>query len=227
MKWGIMRLLLTSAGIRNPSIHEALVSLLDKPIAESSALCITTASYGHPMAGPVRAWHFISGNEPETPMVELGWKSMGVLELTALPSLGQNRWLPWVQEADVLLVNGGDTLFLAHWMRQSGLADLLPSLQTVWVGLSAGSMVMTPRIGQDFVIWTPPSGGDEALGLVDFSIFPHLDNKDLPRNTIANAERWAANLGNPAYAIDDETAFKVVDGEVEVVSEGTWKLLTP
>jgi dipeptidase E len=222
-----MKLLLTSAGIKNPSIHDALLDLLDKPIAESSALCISTASYGHPMAGPARAWEFYSGQPTETPMVELGWKSMGVLELTALPSLGTDRWVPWVEQADVLLVNGGDTLYLAYWMRQSGLADLLLSLQTVWVGLSAGSMVMTPRIGQDFVIWTPPNGGDDALGFVDFSIFPHLDHPMLPDNTMANAERWAAGLGNPAYAIDDATAFKVVDGEVEVVSEGNWKLLTP
>jgi hypothetical protein len=28
----------------------------------------------------------------------------------------------------------------------------------------------------------------------------------------------------PAYAIDDETAIKVVDDSVEVVSEGHWKL---
>ena len=222
----MLKLLLTSAGIKNPSIHSALVEMLDKPIAESSALCISTASYAHPMAGPGRAWHFFSGQESETPMVELGWKSMGVLELTALPSLGQDLWVPWVKEADVLLVNGGDTLYLAYWMRESGLADLLPSLEIVWVGLSAGSMVMTPRIGQDFVIWTPPSGGDDALGVVDFSIFPHLDHPSLPSNTMANAEKWAAGLGNPAYAIDDETAFKVVNGEVEVVSEGNWKLLT-
>ena len=89
----------------------------------------------------------------------------------------------------MLLVNGGDALYLCHWMRQSGLADLLPSLrETVWVGLSAGSMVMTPRIGKDFVGWKPPTGGDETLGMVDFSIFPHLDHEDLPENTMADAE---------------------------------------
>ena len=158
-------------------------------------------------------------------MVELGWKSVGVLELTALPSIDRDRWVPWVQETDVLLVNGGDALYLAHWMRQSGLADLLPSLpETVWVGLSGGSMVMTPRIGEDFVGWRPPTGGDEALGVVDFSIFPHVDHPDLPENTMAAAERWAADISGPAYAIDDETAIKVVDGTVEVVSEGHWKL---
>jgi dipeptidase E len=215
-----MRLLLTSAGIKNPSIRTALVDLLGKPIAESNALCIPTASYGHPMAGPGRAWNFISGQEPRCPMIELGWKSMGVLELTALPSLKQELWVPWVQETDVLLVNGGDPLYLSYWMRQSGLAKLLPSLSAVWVGLSAGSMVMTPNIGKDFVRWTPPTGGDETLGLVDFAIFPHLDHPELPENTMADAEQWTAGMSVPAYAIDDETAIKVTDGAVDVVSDG-------
>jgi len=152
---------------------------------------------------------------------------LGLLELTALPSMGSDRWVKWVRETDALLVNGGDALYLSHWMRKSGLADLLPSLRdTVWVGFSAGSMVLTPRIGEDFVGWKPPDGGDEALGVVDFSIFPHVDHPDLPENTMAEAERWAAGLSNPAYAIDDDTAIKVVDDTVELVSEGHWKLLT-
>ena len=220
-----MRLLLTSAGIRNPSIHAALVDMLDKPIAESSALCIPTGSYGHPMAGPVRAWNFISGQEPECPMCELGWKSLGVLELTALPSMGEDLWVSLVQETDVLLVNGGDPLYLSYWMQQSGLADLFPSLRdTVYVGLSAGSMIMAPSIGEFFVGWKQPSGGDETLGIVDFAMFPHLDHPDLPYNTMANAEKWAAGMPGPAYAVDDETAIKVVNGTVEVVSEGNWML---
>ncbi len=218
-----MRFLLTSAGIKNTSIHDALVDLLDKPIAECNALCIPTASYGHPMAGPGAAWRFISGQEPRTPMCELGWKSLGVLELTALPSIDEALWVPMVRETDVLLVNGGDSLYLCYWMRQSGLADLLPSLHAVYVGLSAGSMVMTPSIGKEFVGWTPPTGGDETLGLVGFSIFPHLDNEDLPDNSMAGAERWAAGMPVPAYAIDDQTAIQVVDGTVEVISEGHWK----
>ena len=225
-----MRFLLTSAGIKNTSIENALVDLLGKPIAESSALCIPTGMYGHPMVGPGwRAWQFIAGQEPLCPMTELGWKSLGVLELTALPSIDEERWVPLVRETDVLLVAGGDALYLCHWMRQSGLADLLPSLhETVWVGLSAGSMVLTPCIGEDFVGWQPPTGGDRTLGIVDFSIFPHVDHEDLPDNSMANAERWAAGIPNPAYAIDDQTAIKVVtDGAVEVVSEGHWKLFTP
>ena len=220
-----MQYLLTSAGITNQRIQAALLDLLGKPIAECTALCIPTAMYGHPRVGPgTGVWRFISGREPDCPMCELGWKSLGVLELTALPSIDRARWVPLVQATDVLLVAGGDALYLCHWMRESGLADLLPSLPaTVWVGLSAGSMVLTPRIGADFVGWPPPSGSDRALGIVDFSIFPHLENPALPDNTLASAERWAAGLGNPAYAIDDQTAITVrSDGAVAVVSAGQW-----
>jgi dipeptidase E len=223
-----MKLLLTSAGVRNPSIHNALVDMLGKPIAESNALAITTASYPLPN-GPVRAWQFITGSPLTTcPMCELGWKSLGVLELTALPSISKDVWVPTVQEADVLLVNGGDTVYLNHWMRQSGLADLLPSLNLVYVGLSAGSLVMCPNIAERFANWTPLNGNDEMLGVVDFVIFPHTDNPEMMANfSMAEAGKWAAGIQVPGYAIDDETAIKVIDGEVEVISEGHWKLFTP
>jgi dipeptidase E len=222
-----MKLLLTSAGIQNMSIHKVLVDLLGKPIADSNALCIPTAAWGSSYATPGGVWRFITGHSDQ-PMCELGWKSLGVLELCALPGIGEERWGPWVREADVLLVNGGDALYLCYWMRQSGLADLLPSLHaTVWAGFSAGSMVMTPRIGKDFVGWQPPSGSDETLGVVDFSIFPHVDHPDLPENTMAAAEKWATGIPGPAYAIDDQTAIKVLDDTVEVVTEGHWKLFTP
>jgi dipeptidase E len=169
-------------------------------------------------------WQFISGTS-QLPMCNLGWKSVGVLELTALPSISSERWIPWVREADVLLVAGGDAAYLSHWMRQCGLADLLPSLNdTVWVGLSAGSMALTPRIGEDFVEWESPAG-DKGLGVVDFSICPHVNGEGRGGNTMAQAERWAASLPHPGYVIDDETAIKVVDGTVEVVSEGQWRLL--
>jgi dipeptidase E len=222
-----VKLLLTSAGVTNTSIHDALVDMLGKPIAESSALCIPTASYALP-GGANLAWNFIAGREPRNPMCELGWKSLGVLELTALPSVDKAVWVPTVRETDVLLVNGGDPLYLCYWMRQSGLADLLPSLpKTVYVGLSAGSMVLAPVIGEDFVHWTPPAGGRETLGLVGFAMFPHLDHEAMPGNNMAGAEKWAAALPVPGYAIDDQTALKVIDGTVEVISEGHWRLFTP
>jgi dipeptidase E len=222
----MLKLLLTSAGVKNPSIHEALVGMLAKPIAESTALCIPTAMYGHPDVGTgERAWQFISGTS-DLPMVNLGWKSVGILELTALPSIDEKQWVPLVREADVLLVAGGDVLYLCHWMRESGLADLLPTLtETVWVGLSAGSMVLTPQVGDDFIQWRPPGGDDSTLGIVDFSICPHVNGEGKPGNTMAEAESWAAGIDGPAYVIDDDTAIRVVDGTVDVISEGHWTLL--
>ncbi len=203
-----MKLLLTSGGINNPSIENALLELLGKPFSECNALVVPTATYAHPMAGPRQAW-----------------KTVGILELTALPSLGEDRWLPVLLETDVLLVDGGDSAYLCHWLRESGLADLLPTLpDLVWVGVSAGSMVMTPRTGMDFITWHPEDG-DTMLGLVDFSFCPHIAEPGRPGNTMEEAEEWAEGIEGPAYAIDDQTAFKVVDGKVDVVSEGTWKLL--
>ena len=220
-----MKLLLTSGGVTNKSIRDALVDLLGKPISDANALCIPTAEYGHPKCTPGSAWRFIAGQGPASHMCGLGWQSVGVLELTALPSIDRERWVPWVREADVLLVDGGEATFLCHWMRESGLADLLPSLpDMVWVGVSAGSMVLTPRIGDAFVEWTPPTGDDSTLGVVDFSIFPHLDYEGWPDNTMASAQRWADDIAGPAYAIDDQTAIIVADGSVEVVSEGNWRL---
>jgi dipeptidase E len=218
-----MKLMLTSGGVTNASIEAALVALLGKPIDQCRALCIPTAQWGHPMCGPTSVQGFVAAGPSSPHFSGLGWASVGVLELTALPSIDAQRWVPWVKEADALLVDGGDATYLCHWMRESGLAELLPSLHDiVWVGVSAGSMVMTPRIGQYFVEWDG-APDDRTLGVVDFSIFPHLDA--FPTNTLAHAQRWAADLGIPAYAIDEQTAITVVDGRVEVVSEGQWTAL--
>lgn len=221
-----MKLLLTSGGVTNPSIRDALVRLLGKPIEECDALFVPTAQWGQPACSPVTAWMSTSGRWPDDPgLVGLGWRSVGLLELTALPSIGEDRWVPWVQSADVLLVDGGEAVYLAQWMRESGLAALLPSLaDKVWVGVSAGSMVMTPRVGPEFLDWKP-DGPDETLSVVDFSIFPHLDYPGWTSNTTEAAHRWAAGIDGPAYAIDDQTAISVVDGRVEVISEGNWERL--
>ena len=241
-----MKLLLTSAGIKNTSIHDALVELLGKPIAASSALIIPTAIYPFP-GGAGMAWQAIRG-AADSSLSGLGWKSLGVLELTALPSIADEAWIPTVQEADALLVWGGDPLYLSYWMRHSGLADLAPSLrrETVYVGVSAGSMVTASTFAETYP--DPPRGSSEALtsenivfatpqgdinrilvtaqgvGLVDFALIPHLDHKDHLDASLANAEKWAARLPVPTYAIDDQTAIKVTGGAVEVVSEGHWKL---
>jgi dipeptidase E len=244
-----MRLLLTSAGISNPSIHGALVGLLGKPIAESNALFIPTAIYPFP-SGANMAWQAICG-KAKSPLCQLGWKSLGVLELTALPSIDRKAWVPSVEEADALLVWGGDPVYLSYWMRQSGLADLLPSLrpESVYVGVSAGSMAVASTFGEAYnnrpsgshnaltsedIVFATPQGEIKRIlvtaqgaGLVDFALIPHLDNENHPDASSTNAEKWAARLPVPVYAIDDQTAITVVDGTVAVISEGNWKLFTP
>jgi len=247
----MMKLLLTSAGISNMSIHDALVALLGKPIAECNALFIPTAIYPFP-GGAGMAGQAICG-KAFSPLCQLGWKSLGLLELTALPSIDKKAWVPSVEETDALLVWGGDPVYLSYWMRQSGLTDLLPSLrrEVVYVGVSAGSMAASSTFGESYsnrpscsnsaltsedIVFTTPEGDinrifvtAQGAGLVDFALIPHLDHENrekFPENSMANAEKWAARLPVPVYAIDDQTAIKVNDGTVEVVSEGNWKLFT-
>ena len=239
-----MNLLLTSSGISNPTIHDVLVDLLGKPVAESSALVVPTAIYPFP-GGTRNAFQAISGNA-KSPLCELGWKSLGVLELTALPSIERDVWAAAVREADALLVWGGDPVYLSYWLKHSGLADLFPSLrpEMVYVGVSAGSIAMAGPFGETYydaprcsgerlssedIVFARPDGDitmtlviAEGAGLVDFAIIPHVEFDD--HLDVANAEKWAARLPVPTYAIDDDTAVKVTDGNVEVVSEGHWKL---
>lgn len=221
-----MKYLLTSAGIKNPSIENALVALLGKPIAESTALCIPTGM--HPFrGGPIGAYRFISGTGLGR-LTNLGWKSLGVLELTALPSVTPEHWIAAVRETDALLVSGGDVFYLCRWMRESGLAALLPSLrETVYVGISAGSMLTAPVFGETYDNPDTPFVIDKGLGLVDFALLPHLDHEDHPESTTEKVERMAAEVPVPTYGIDDETAIQVVDGVVKIISEGHWKLFTP
>ncbi|MDX6280731.1 MAG: dipeptidase [Kribbellaceae bacterium] len=244
-----MRLLLTSGGVANDSIEEALVELLGKPIAEADALFIPTAIYPFP-GGPGMAWRAMSGAGPSR-LAGLGWKSLGVLELSVLPSIEEEAWVPTVRDADALLFWGGDPLFLANWMRRSGLTDLLPTLRSeaVYVGVSAGAIAAAstfvetytepprgtdgPLKSEDIVFSTPEGDVGRMLvtgqgaGLVDFAVIPHYEHPHHPDASAANAEKWAARIPVPTYAIDDESAIKVVDGTVEVISEGQWRLFQP
>jgi dipeptidase E len=243
-----VKLLLTSSGIRNASIRDALVELLGKPIADAHALVVPTAI--HPISvGPTMAGRLIRG-EVATPLTDLGWASVGVLELTALPSVDRDVWVPVVESADALLFWGGDPLYLSYWLEHSGLGAVLPTLSsTVYVGVSAGAMAAAatfgetytePRTGsgtplreEELVFETPDGPAPRTFvtgagaGLVDFAVIPHLDSPNHPDASSANAERWAAKLPVPTYALDDQSAVRVVDGAVDVVSEGSWRLFGP
>lgn len=243
-----MQLLLTSSGISNASILDALVGLLGKSVAESRALVVPTGMY--PFAvGPEMAARLVRG-EVQTRLTDLGWASVGLLELSALPSVDREQWVPVVQEADALLVWGGDPLYLSHWLRESGLAELLPTMRRpVYVGVSAGAMATAtifaetytePRtargtqLASEDVAFSSVEGDVHrtlvtaaGAGFVDFAVIPHLGNPDHPDASLANAERWASKVPVRTYAIDDQTAIKVVDGVVEVVSEGAWHVFEP
>lgn len=229
------KLLLTSSGITNDTIQKALVDLLGKPIHESSALFVPTAIYAYPQ-GIKHGWEVIK--EP----AKLGWKTFGVLELTALPSLSKEVWLSQIEETDAIMVGGGNKFYLSYWMEKSGLFEILPQLLSqgkVYVGASAGSMMMTQGLNYDHERFektgvyyddefdeemSSDAGSARTLGLVDFVIRPHLGADYFPQATLENVEKWAAKAAAPLYALDDQSALKVVDGNVEAISEGTWKL---
>lgn len=219
-----MKLLLASGGINNASILKALIDLLGKPIAQANALLIPTAVHAIP-GSPYKMRDVIQG-AISSPLGDLGWKSLGVLELTALPSLSNDIWLPALRAADALLVNGGDCQYLYGWIQRSGLADLLPELleKLVYVGQSAGSMIMSSH-GTTYGHHTLPPETPKCFGFLPFAIFPHLDHEMFPSNSLANLEKAASQMPMPTYAMDDDTALKVTgQGHVEVVSEGQWKL---
>jgi dipeptidase E len=173
----------------------------------------------------------------KSPLCELGWASLGVLELTALPSIKKEYWVTQLEQTDALLVWGGDVLYLRYWMLESGLADLLPALeQLVYVGVSAGSIVMTAyNYDYEFNLTHVPEGSDRGQGegnrglgfAPDFTLVPHFKHPDFEDSAPEAIQPWAAELPVPTYGIDDQTAIRVVDGQVDVISEGTWELFIP
>lgn len=240
-----MKLLLTSSGVTNPTIRSALVDLLGKPIEESSALFIATGM--HPFAEGPGGIHYAIAGEASPRLYGLGWKSIGLLEPTALPSIDHSTWEPGVRETDAIVVWGGDPVYLAHWLRESGLAELFAGMpNTVYVGVSAGAIATAHTFTETYgdppkregevlksekIKWAGSEGDEDVdlvtapgIGLVDFGVIPHYVNPDHGEVTPENAERWAASNPGPTYAIDEATALKVVDGKVEVVSEGRWQL---
>jgi dipeptidase E len=198
-------------------------------------LFIPLAIYAYPQ-GIKHMWQVIKG------WGDLGWKTLGVLELTALPTLPEEIWLPQIEETDAIIVGGGNKFYLSYWMEKSGLFEMLPQLLEqgkVYVGASAGSQMLTAGLNFDrarlqetgvydddeFNEEMPSSAGSaKTLGLVNFGIRPHLNASYFPQANLENVEKWAAKTGKPLYALDDQSALKVVDAKVEVISQGAWKL---
>lgn len=211
-----MKLLLTSAGIRNQSIADALIDLAGKPASESKVALVPTAGNVEPGN---KDW-FIG---QFTNLQRFGFAWIDVVD----PSASCVDWKNRLAEADIVFVSGGNTFHLLDQVRKTGFGDWLKEAvkAKVYVGVSAGTIITTPSIAVAAI-----DDGDEnqvglkdltGLGFVDFEVSPHTPEAV---SMTAN-EDYAKTLDCKLYAIDDETAIKVLDDSVEVVSEGRWKLI--
>lgn len=215
-----MKLLLTSAGLSNKSIVNAFLELAEKPFSELKLAFIPTASNAE------------EGNkdwliDDLARCKNLGFKSIDIVDISAIP---KEMWLLRLQEADVFLFEGGNTFHLMHWIEKSGLKEVLPELlkNRVYVGISAGSMVACKSLDLSTSkrLYSEEIGEyakDEGLGFVNLLIRPHLNSPHLPNLTIENLEKMSKEFPETFYAIDDNTAIKVIDDKIEVISEGEWR----
>jgi len=216
-----MKLLLTSAGFSNDSIREAFGNLIEKSPEELNLVFIPTAA--NVEGGDKTSW-FI---KDLIRLKELQFKSIDIVDISAV---SKDVWFPRLQDADVLYVEGGNTAHLMYWMVESGLQEILPEMlkTKVYVGVSAGSMVACNDLALNMSEQLYGESFDErqkseGMKFVDFSIIPHLGSPHFPNVSIDNLEPRAKDIDGTFYIIDDDTAIKVIDDEIEIVSEGKWK----
>lgn len=215
-----MKLLLTSSGITNTSLEQALGKLLGKPYNEATLTFIPTAANGE--KGD-KTWLVNDMNNFRV----LGFSSFEITDISAVP---KEIWLPSLERADILVFGGGNVAYLLEWMEKTGLKILLPNLlkTKVYVGISAGSMVTAKIISLTSfgLLYYEDTGAFEnkpGLGLVDFEVWPHLNSPWFPKVRLDFLEQLAPKALSPFYAIDDASAVCVIDDDVSVISEGTWK----
>jgi dipeptidase E len=213
-----MKLLLTSGGLTNKSIEKALFELVGKKPEETSLCFIPTASN---VEMGDKDW-FIND------LININKQNFKSVHITDISAVSEDVWRPQMEKADILFFEGGNTYHLMRWINKSGLAKILPELleDKVYVGLSAGSMVTGPdlalRLSQIIYGEDMEEKNMNGLGLVDFYILPHLNSPYFPARMEENARKVAGEISRKIYFLDDQSALKVVDGKVEVVSEGKY-----
>lgn len=215
-----MKLLLTSAGLSNKSISDALLDLAGKSFSRLKLAFVPTAA--NVEAGD-KGW-FISDL---VNCQKLGFAQIDIVDISAIP---EDMWRPRLEEADILFFEGGNDYHLLHWLFESGLKKMLPEMlkTKIYVGASAGSMVAAKKVflthsQKLYYDDAERRGDDDGLGFIDFQIRPHFNSPDFPKARAGYLEEMAKEITEPIYALDDDSALKVVDGKIEVVSEGTWK----
>jgi len=214
-----MKLLLTSGGITNKSIANALFELIGKKPEETSLVFIPTASN---VEMGDKEW-FIND------LINLKKQNFKSIDIADISAVEERIWKPKLEQADVLFFEGGNTYHLMEWINKSGLAKVLPEMlkTKVYVGVSAGSMVTNPDLALKIsqIVYEEDIDKTEdmkGLGFVDFYFLPHLNSeyfKKLRENVIRDTTK---GMTEKIYALDDNSALKVVDDQVEVVSEGRW-----
>ena len=215
-----MKFLLTSSGNTNKSIENALLELLSKPFNKSRLVFIPTAAN---VEEDVSGWLENDINN----FRKLGFESLDVIDIAEVKN---DVWLPIFEKADVLVFGGGNEQYLRERIKRAGLDELLSDfLKTkVYVGISAGSMVTAKTLslndsGKLYYEKFDREGHIDGLGYVDFEIRPHLNSDYFPQVREDILEKIAPEVDHTFYAIDDNTAIKVVDNEISIVSEGKWK----
>lgn len=214
-----MKLLLTSDGLTNKSIADALFDLVGKKPQDTSLVFIPTAA--NTEKGD-KSWfidHLLN-------LKKQNFKSIDIADISAVD---EKVWRPKLEEADVLFFEGGNTYHLMEWINKSGLVSLLPELlkNKVYVGLSAGSMVtskdLSLRISQ--IVYEEDLDKTEdmpGLNFVDFYFLPHLNSPHFEKLREDFIREVVQGISEKIYVLDDNSALKVIDGKVEVISEGKW-----
>lgn len=216
-----MKLLLTSTGITNKTIENKFIEMVGKRPEDMTLAFIPTAAN---VARPPDK-HWIINN-----FVSLAQMKIGKIDIVDISAIPEEIWLPRLKQADVIMAGGGNPYHLIYWMRKTDLSNILKDLikDKVYVGCSAGSVILGKVIvttaPKKYIEEIPEFEGDNGFEYVDFSIRPHFYRPDRPQFTDDSVQELADKYQSTFYAIDDDSAIAVSDGQIEVVSEGKWKL---
>ncbi|MEK7635399.1 MAG: Type 1 glutamine amidotransferase-like domain-containing protein [Patescibacteria group bacterium] len=213
-----MKLFLTSSGLTNKSIIKALFDLIGKKPEDTSLVFIPTASN---VETGDKDW-FIND------LINIKKQNFKTISIADISAVSEDIWKPQLEEADVLFFEGGNTYHLMRWINESGLAKLLPELlkTKVYVGVSAGSMVTGPdlalRLSQVIYGEDMEEKNMDGLGFVNFYFLPHLNSPYFPARMEKNAKKVADEISKKIYFLDDQSALKIENNKIEVISEGKY-----
>lgn len=213
-----MKLLLTSAGITNKSIAKAVLDLTGLPAKKINLVFIPTAAN---VEEDDKGWLI----DDLVHFQQQGYKSIDIVDIAAIP---RDIWQPRLEAANLFCFGGGNEQYLARILRESGLRDLLPELlkTRVYMGISAGSMLAGQFLSKELLKIVYPEDNFEgklesALDFVNCNFIPHLNSPYFPQSR-KEILQSLKNLTSPLYALDDQSALKIVDGKIEIITEGEY-----